>query len=384
MPRNKKNVFSIGDFSFTFSPFAKSDIVIFDQAGSEVLDMCITGNVPHFVLCARRELFYLHPLLFLCFLKNIFRRFNEPFSLGLFYRIYLLSCLEILDPRIVLTFVDNSFVYQWLARFYGKGKFYAIQNGCRLPYNLSKWLPAPPHPASKIYLPNFLCFGNFEKDIYSYYGHDVVSFHPVGSLRGGYYCTVLRSKTVDQRFDICLISEWDYNLKNHPVFPEIEEGIEITYNYLLRYAETRDKKICIAARSQDHREHEYFLNLFGKKAMIIESNREAMSTYRAIDESNVSVAAFSTVGVEAFGWGKKILFCNFTGHSNYNLPVDDMCSIQEKSFESFCNKLDFLLSLNEEKYKTLTRSSAAYLMNYNFAMPAHVYMRKIIRNEVGE
>jgi surface carbohydrate biosynthesis protein len=372
----------IGNFSFAFSPFVKSPVVIFDKAGSEVLDKCVLSGISHFVLCSRRELFYLHPFVLLVFFKNVLRQFNEPFSLGKLHRIYLLSCIEILEPKIVLTFVDNSFDFQWVARNYRKCKFYAVQNGIRLSYNLTKWLPPPPHPASKIYLPNFLCFGNFEKDMYNYYGHEVDHFHPVGSLRGGYYLNVLRSRSINQRFDICLISEWEHGLQDNPIFQEIGEGIAITDNYLLRYAKIRDVKICIATRSADNRELDYFLKVFGERAVIIKNNRETMSTYQAIDESNVSVTAFSTAGVEAFGWGKKVLFCNFTGHKNYSFPVPDICSIDKPNFESFCMKMDFLLSMDQSKFKVATGKSAKYMLNYDPNIPPHLYLQNIIHNEI--
>jgi hypothetical protein len=108
-----------------------------------------------------------------------------------------------------------------------------------------------------------------------------------------------------------------------------------------------------------------------------------MSTYRAIDESNVSITAFSTAGVEAFGWGKKVLFCNFSGHKNYSLPVPDICSIDKVNFESFCMKIDFLLSLDQSKYKEIAGNSAKYLMNYNHDIPSYLYLQRIIHNEIA-
>jgi surface carbohydrate biosynthesis protein len=218
--------------------------------------------------------------------------------------------------------------------------------------------------------------------MYNYYGHEVDHFHPVGSLRGGYYLNVLRSRSINQRFDICLISEWEHGLQDNPIFQEIGEGIAITDNYLLRYAKIRDVKICIATRSADNRELDYFLKVFGERAVIIKNNRETMSTYQAIDESNVSVTAFSTAGVEAFGWGKKVLFCNFTGHKNYSFPVPDICSIDKPNFESFCMKMDFLLSMDQSKFKVATGKSAKYMLNYDPNIPPHLYLQNIIHNEI--
>jgi surface carbohydrate biosynthesis protein len=372
----------IGKFSFTCSQIDKSNVVVFDREGSEVLGKFVLRDIPHFVLCSRQELIYFNPRVVIFFLKNVLRLYHDPLSLGTLHRIYLLSCIEILAPKIILTFIDNSYDFQWIARHYSNGKCYAVQNGMRLSINLTKWLPAAPHPASKIYLPNFLCFGNFEKDMYRYYGHEIDRFHPVGSLRGGYYLNRLRSRRINQRFDICLISEWDPGLQDNPIFPEIGQSIVISDNYVSRYAKMYDVKICIATRSPDGREIEYFSQIFGERAVIIKNDRETMSTYRAIDESNVSVTAFSTAGVEAFGWGKKILFCNFTGHKDYALPVPDICSIDKPDFETFCAKINFLLSIDPSKFMASAGKSARYMMNYNEAVPAHLYLQRIVHDEI--
>jgi len=252
----------------------------------------------------------------------------------------------------------------------------------RLPYNLSKWLPPPPHPASKICLPNLLCFGDFEKDMYNHYGHEIGHYHSVGSLRGGYYHNALRPRDVEQRFDICMISEWEEGLQENVIFKEIREGVEILENYVSRYTKIRDVKVCIATRAADNRERDHFLEIFGEQVTIIRNNRETMSTYLAIDQSNVSITAYSTVGVEAFGWGKKVLFCNFTGHDNYSLPVPDVCSIDKPDFGSFCMKLDFLLSMDESRFNAVTHKSSKYLMNYDTKMPPHLYMQRIIHDEI--
>lgn len=371
----------IGKFSISFKILPKSPVVVFDQSGSEVLEQCVLKGIPHFVLCSRQELFYLNPSVLLFFLKNILRYFRQPFTLGTIFRLYLMSCIEILAPKIILTFVDNSYEFQWIARHYRHGKCYAVQNGMRLSYNLTKWLPPPPHPASRIYLPNFLCFGDFERELYTHYGHQVDHFHPVGSLRGGYYYSALRKQEIQNKYDLCIISEWDVNLQQLVDFVEMANGVDSVERYLAAYIKQRDLRICIATRIGDDQERDHFRELFGENVDIIKNDREAMSTYHAINESNVSVAAFSTVGVEAFGWGKKVFLCNLTGNMNYSLPLPDICHLDEPNFDLFCMKIDSLLAMEESKFRELTSKDAQYLMNYNFNSPAHEYLQCIIKNE---
>ena len=46
---------------------------------------------------------------------------------------------------------------------------------------------------------------------------------------------------------------------------------------------------------------------------------EAYSTYQAIYNSEVIISSFSTVAVEAFGMGKKVLFVDFSEDGEFSV-----------------------------------------------------------------
>ena len=81
-----------------------------------------------------------------------------------------------------------------------------------------------------------------------------------------------------------------------------------------------------------------------------------------IDQAGVIVVKDSSIGREAYGFGKKVLFANFTGYDTCRTPVDTTCYTEDVNFTNFEDKL---LSLCSEPYSDFilrTRISRERLM----------------------
>ena len=131
----------------------------------------------------------------------------------------------------------------------------------------------------------------------------------------------------------------------------------------------------IACVSKSYAEKDYFREYFKDKVTIVENEREKFSTYRCMDYSDVVVTVISTAGIEAFGWGKKLFFCNLSGIARYDLPISEICTINIPKYNVFRAKLDHLRGISQQSYEKVTKESAAYLMNYDPQMPAHSFIR---------
>lgn len=379
--------------SLTITNPKKQRIVIFDNAGSDIIKKMVLYEVDCTIYYDRGEKYYLTLSIIYQMIKNIglvdwkYIKLNNQNKLKKIgkelYKVYCYSFLAYVKPKIVLTFVDNSYWFQIISRLYNRNAvFYAIQNGCRLKYNVTKFLPKAPDPGSKIYLPNFICFGNYEKDLYRKYHHCVARFIPVGSLRGSYYRNTMGLAKKEIKYDICLVSEWEASIMEEGLYPEIKNAILILHEFLKRYIEEHRVSFCVATRSNEQAEMEFYRSYFGEKAIIIENNMEKMSTYLAMDESSVVVTFLSTAAVEAFGWGKKVLFANFAEDDNYDLPQQGIWTINVIDYIVFKNKVNYLRKVNEKKYLNKARHCAQYLMNYNSQLPAHLFIRNMIFKEL--
>jgi len=362
---------------------ARSDIVVFDEAGTFLLKQVVLKGLTYETLHSRFETLHLGlPVLWRILINALtdpagFSPGNTTSFMGQVYRVYLLACLEITAPKIVLTLTDNSYTFQWLSRKYRTARFIGIQNGSRLVNTVTALLPKPPSPASVVSFPELVCFGQFEKDLYTGFGHKIDVFHMVGSLAGSYYKLELAKPDHAPLFDICILSEWESDMHTVSGLKYFYAGLTRLENFMTLYCKERKPRICIAARSQDPEEIAHFAGLF-PSAEIIPGNREKMSSYFAMDDSKVVISLCCTAAVEAFGWGKKILLCNLTGSDIYDFPKQGVWTFTEQVYEKFSDRLDRLLAMDDAEYRETSREAAGYLMNYDPKVPVHKYIRGLI------
>jgi hypothetical protein len=370
------------------------DVAVLDVGHGDILERLVLEGLRHAVLPIRREMLWVSPGVLGRFLLNLRRvRFGRAGGrlLPQLYRIYLLSILERMAPKAVLTFSDDAYPCQWLCRQYRGGECFAIQNGTRSAAWLRDWLPTPPLPGSLISMPNLICFGQAEIDLYARFGHRVDRFFPAGSLKGGYYRTVVQPEPLAKRFDVCFVSEFDvHEAEGAPIivpgwrdcaspadWPAILDRARRLDGYVARYGEERGARVAIALRSTRAAEKRYFETVFGPGATVIDYE-SGLSTYRAMDESEVTVALLSTAAIEAFGWGAKALFCNLSGHEGLSFPADGFFSLGECAYEEFRDRLDMIRSMDEPSYLKDTREVRRYVMAYDFEMPVHRLARGLV------
>ena len=121
----------------------EKDIVIFDDSRWNLLRSVIPKNCTYYVYVYRTIIIYLDLKVFLNFLaslinynwKLLFRAKIRAYFRELICH-YHLACIRKINPKIVITRADNSYVYQWLSNNLKGIKFFAIQNGVRTPKEL--------------------------------------------------------------------------------------------------------------------------------------------------------------------------------------------------------------------------------------------------------
>lgn len=372
---------------FTFRAPTRSRVVVFDAVGSAVLERTVLHGLDHAVLPARGESFFLSlPVLARMAWyageidwRLIARRRGRGFF-GQLYKVHLLACLDYMSPDVVITWIDNSWLFHKISRAYRGAEFYAMQNGSR---SLGCVTTNPPlkDPAGYVTsMPNLICFGRYEEDLYREHGHRIDVFHRVGPLIGGFYLSQ-RGALSSPKYDVCLVSQWRADLMAGDRFPEIKGTVTLLAQFLGRYAKERGVSVCVAARTTSRAEQEFYRAALGPDVPLIVRQDELMSltTYAAIDASSVVVGFCSTALLEAFGWGKKTLFCNlFKHHESYAPPRRGPWQVDEPRYELFCEKLDALRAMSPEVFEAATGDFRRYAVQYDPDKPAHVYLRELI------
>ena len=363
-------------------------VVVFDREGAEVLAQMALRDVPHLVLDVRGERYYVSARL----LWGMARRFIRvrtaaaPGELPggmrgiaeLVWRSYLLACLDVIRPDVVVTYIDNSAAFQWASRNAGRGTFIAVQNGSRLRPNVRDWLPAAPRAGSVISMPHLYCFSRFEPELYARHRHRVDEFHVVGSIRGDFYrCVVGPARRSRAAYDLCVVSEWEASLfRPDSPFPAVGAALTQLYAHLARFLAAHDCRVVVALRSPDPAEHAYFASLLGARATLVPGNRAEMSTYAAMEDSRVILALNSTAAREAFGWGHPVLFCNFTGDEGFGPPRrDPLWLVEDRGYAAFADALQRLLDMPSAEFAERARDAMPYIMHHDCARPAYDAVR---------
>jgi len=361
--------------AFRFKNPSQADILVYDMASVDVLHRTVLYDQQYAVLPVRGEVFYFS----FNILQNMFHyRTHMGFS-HLFlklYFVYLLACLDYISPSVVITFIDNDRTFQWLSRHYLKADFLAIQNGMRRKSCVDNKAFSPTHPCYKISMPNLVCWGPADIDLYKSYGHLIDNYYPCGSLWADYYKTSLAKPNCEISYDLCYVSDWSYAEVVCGQPPGFKEGIETLLAFFVRYTVERRLRSCISLRTSDDRESTFFQTYVGNQVKLIEREYGAMSTYAAMYKSRVIISMVSSAAVEALGWGKRVLLCNFSGDANWDCRQDGIWNCSEPEYTFFAARLDTLRTLTEEAFQAETLLYRNATIAFNPAAPVQEFVRQ--------
>lgn len=358
----------------------RADVVILDY--DRIIKKAILYDIEYSTLPGMAERIYLSPGILGRIVKNYLAaawecwRNDQPIELGI---LYFQSCIEYIKPKVVITWIDNSPVYQRLSRLNDKTDFYYIVNGVRLVPSVDL--------DQAISMSNLFCWGQQQVDLFNTYGHQIDRYYPVGPIIGSYYKTELGAAEREIEYDICLVSEFKNSIMNGSDWPQVRQSLLTLDSFLGRYLDQHPLSVCIATCSQDESdladEISYFRTQYGDKVHIIDHDRMNFSTYRAMERSEVSISSFSTACYEAYSWGQKVLLCNFTGNEHYDSMLSGESSVGTADYRDFEEKLDNLLNMGDEEYAELTRTNREYVVPLNEELPAHLFIRNMILRRIA-
>ena len=360
-------------------------VVIFEATNSDYL-LPLCGNAPTMVLDVSAKVVHLSWALIAGTSLQAMRGHGLKAA-------YFATLLRLIGPSIVVTFIDNSDLFHLVARLNsGRMRFLAIQNAAR--YDV---VELTTEAAKKVFLPEFACFGEYERDLYSAKGAQVGSFYPIGSLRESYFRRYWKSQGNDlvstsYDYDLCVVAEaspgWDKN------YPGSEDAIGNIAAYAVRYAKEHGLRLIIAGKRDvapgmeraniHHRDAEvsWYEKYIGTETRITPRVRDQFSTYGLISRSRLSLALMSTALREAANRGCRVLFCNYSKDPRWDYCVDGVWSLTQDGYDAFAKRVTHLLSMPDDEYRTQSADMAAYVMNNDDDRPTYVRLSEIIQSAV--
>lgn len=307
---------------------------------------------------------------------------------------YFAALLRRMQPSIVITFIDNSDLFYRVAKLnHPHMRFLAIQNAAR--YDV---VELTPQKAQRIYLPEFACFGEYEKDLYTSKGAKVGTFYPIGSLRESYFQRYWKNVNAivgnnSYEYDLCVVAEaspgWD------KMYPGFEDAIGKVAAYAVRYAKEHGLRIVIAGKRdvspgqvranihQRDAELAWYEKYIGTETPITPRVRDQFTTYGLISKSRLSLALMSTAIREASSRGCKVLYCNFSKDVRWDFCVDGVWSLTKDSYEDFSERVTYLLAMSEQAYQAESAEMSKYVMNNDDDHPTNARLEAIIADAVS-
>ena len=353
----------------------KRDIVIYDCVTINYIKK-ILPNDDYKVISTRikkiKEI-YISKKIFLFIISNFFKRSLK--------QNYLASLIKIISPKIVITHIDNSSDFYITAKIFGnKIKFIAIQNA-----NRGDTVYAPIEKNKKIFIPEFLCFGGFDKELYINKKCNIGKFEIVGSLRSSLSNEYVKSKRINidyDKYDICLISEC------HPIvsggdydhITNFAEAVGKIADYTYSLCKKKNLSLIFSGNPGDDPEMEFnfYKHYLKNRDFKIFQTRDKFATYQNIMQSKLIIGHISTVLREAFSFEKKVLSCNFTEHPDIIFPSNGICVLKNVTYNLFEERVLQILSISKQEYFNRLSKQKDFIMKPTIDT-ANIIRRKLKR-----
>jgi len=358
-------------------------ILIFDRANHEQIVKFALSGQSYWVLPARGEQYFMSLSIALSLVKYLAIIFllrpmssqsGSPLKLA-----YYLSVIAQVKPRIITTFIDTVSHFYSFPDYYNS-TYISFQNGTRwhtLDYPI------------KIRIPHYFCLSYFDIDTMRQHQHRIDQFYPVGTLKGDYARRALTASIADKNYDICMISGWRDSIMLGDNLPEVKPNVIQFSEYVRRFLSETSYSACFASSVSSAAELDYYQRLFAERVDIFKNSPQEMTTYQLMLRSKVSVSTWSTAAVEAMGWGKRILFTNYTENVRYSFPLRKTLMPVDKSYEAFKEKLLQLLNEAQAAHDASPDHSSQYMMSYpprkpNYTIVQEAFQRVLDSDKVWD
>lgn len=353
----------------------KKEVIILDTITSQYVTSCIPKNIDYYEIGVRNEInIALNINFFLLFCYYFFKTKKIMIS-------SILSLCNLKRTKIIISNLDNAEFITKLNQYNTSLNVIMIQNGLKNQNDLHGW--------SKIKrFPILYGFGEYEEKLLGSMKKPVDEYISAGSLKLGIYKKIFSKKIKNKLNNITYISQYKYSLENKK-----DNQIWLDHKIkILQYLESIDKNFKILLRNQmdtfdEKKEINFYskLKFLNKKKNFLKKEKNDYDSYNHCENSKILVSYFSTLAVEFYGIGAKVLFLggipdvkevseNYVGFLP-NLP--EFTKITTNNVEEIKSKIKFLQNMSHSEYLDLTASSRNFVMHYK-----KDFMHELIKKKI--
>lgn len=377
--------------------FHKDEIIIFDETNSSLIKKIIPDSYSFSIYKNRQvEIVVTFKIILNLFLNlkdlKIFKKYssNKGLIKNIFWQllcIYIKSYIQTINPKAVITSIDNCTKFAWLSKNISEIPFIAIQNGFRLNYDVDK--------DSLYNCQHLFCFGDFEVENFPKREWAVDNFYPVGSA---FASMNFEDKYEDMihknEFDILVVSCWRGNIGFGQDVQDSMNAMRLFDIEFAAYLKKRNLKAAVILRSErnsdqwvmpeiGNSEEDYYKSIYEDTIEIIDNDLYQKNIYRLMMNSELIISGFSSTAlIEAFGFGKKILYCNYTKTDKYHADFNEdiVFKKNENEHDNLQEILDRLLEIPEKEYQEKFKD----LMHYYQSFPKGTSSKNLIKSKINQ
>jgi len=254
---------------------------------------------------------------------------------------YVINYIESIQPKVVLTFIDNDINFYQLKKMSPNTKFVVIQNGLRNNFSREKNMGFLSHldavsKSERLSATTICTFGEAASRQYSKYID--ATTNTIGSLKNNLY----EKHSEEQQFDITFISQ-------HPPLSIRDESGRVYFGqdsvsfgsyyqiefevvkFLGDYCRQHNLRLAVSGKRKNGfgTEREFFLSALGPNPAQFIPRDSNFSTYDTLSVTGVIVTIDSTVGYEFLSRGQRVAFFS----SRINSADPDLAStIKDTNF----------------------------------------------------
>ena len=364
----------------------KKKIIIFDKYSELVIKKIIKPR-SFFTLVTRPNHFrniYISKKIIFYLIVNFFK---QSIKVN-----YLTILIKILDPKIIVTLIDQSLDFYIIAKIFKNNNisFIAIQNAFR----------------DQFYLKDLFIHNDYSQKYYSFGEHEIKNIKryskvnptlkSIGSARAAVANEYLKNKNFNfnPKIDICLVSELSFErdkvtekeLKSHLI------RILKLANYCKKFSIKNNKKIVILGRYSEpldgHTKESIFLKkieeIFYKPFLKAEHlylkfpNKSKFENFNIIKNSNLILGTSSTMLLESFAFKKKFLICEWGNIKQSKIKVEGICKLKLEDYSHFESRILNLLKINYTDFKSKNKKMS---LIHNTNIDTLKFLRKEFSNK---
>jgi hypothetical protein len=239
----------------------------------------------------------------------------------------------------------------------------AVMHGFYIDQGTGEYLREPWQPSRSTAVELF-AFGEYDKTNYRRWGNIHSNLHPVGSLNNAIYLSK-KIEPTEVQYDLCVI-QGATNPNAVDYFSQVRlHNWEKIVEYVNTLQSILNLKVIIALSplSSKRAEVKSWFEARLTNPVAFTPIGSAHETYRAIDQSKVSVGETSTAIVEGLARKNKCIALNFSELDVLSLPGNSLNTLKNPKYPEFEERFSLLKNMDHDHYWSEIQSDVAKLIN---------------------